>query len=214
MGVLGVLGGWTVYFAVSRMVHGLFGRILAAAFAAWCSIVLAAMACAGELAVSRTAAWSVVLPAMAGVHTLVGLGEGLITALVLVGVARARPELLQPERPLPADQSWGTVLAYGGLVSLALALFVSPFASSWPDGLEKVAEVLGFQDQASAPALPAPLPDYGVPGLRWDVLGTSLAGGIGTVVVFGLAWLLARVLVPKEASRGEASPHSPPPEEC
>jgi cobalt/nickel transport system permease protein len=214
MGVLGVLGGWTVYFAVSRVVRGLFGRILAAAFAAWCSIVLAAMACAGELAVSRTAAWSVVLPAMAGVHTFVGLGEGLITALVLVGIARTRPELLQPETLIPAGRSWRTMLAYGGLVSLALALFASPFASSWPDGLERVAEVLGFQDQARALPLPALLPDYEVPGLRWNVLGTSLAGGIGTVVVFGLAWLLARVLVPKEAPREERCPPSPPREEC
>ena len=70
--------------------------MLAAAFAAWCSTVLASVACAGELAASRTVAWSVALPAMAGVHMLIGVGEGLITALVLVAVGRARPELLAP----------------------------------------------------------------------------------------------------------------------
>jgi cobalt/nickel transport system permease protein len=206
MGVLGVLGGWAVYFAVSRGVHGLFGRILAAAFAAWCSTVLAAIACAGELAVSRTAAWSLVLPAMAGVHMLVGLGEGFITALVLVAIARVRPELLRSERPVPAERSFGTMLAYSGLIVLALALFASPLASTWPDGLEKVAQTLGFANQGTASVLPAPLPGYEVPGLRWNALGTALAGGLGTVVAFGLAWLLARVLVPKEAPAAGATP--------
>ncbi|HNX49185.1 MAG TPA: energy-coupling factor ABC transporter permease, partial [Thermoanaerobaculaceae bacterium] len=72
MGVLGVVGGWAIYDLVSRAVRGLFGRILAAGFAAWCSTMIAAVACAGELAVSGTVGWSVVLPAMAGVHALIG----------------------------------------------------------------------------------------------------------------------------------------------
>jgi cobalt/nickel transport system permease protein len=208
LGLLGVLGGWAVYFVVSRVVAGLFGRILAAAFAAWCSIVLAAIACAGELAVSGTAAWSVVLPAMAGVHMLVGVGEGLITGLVLVAIARVRPELLRPGHSAAPGRSIGTLLAYGGLVTLALALFASPLASSWPDGLEQVAATLGFGDRGRSPVLPAPLPDYEVPGLPWSPLGTSVAAGLGTVAAFGLAWLLARVLVPRGAPGEGGSPRS------
>ena len=210
MGVLGVVGGWVVYFAVSRVVKGLFGCILGAAFAAWCSTVLAAIACAGELAVSRTVGWSVVLPAMAGVHLFIGVGEGLITALVLVAIARARPELLQPEPPVPSRRSYAAVVVYGGLLALALALFASPFASAWPDGLDRVVEVLGFGGKATDPLVPAPLPDYEMPGIQWRVVSTSVAGGVGTIVVFALAWLLARVLVPKgdqiEATRSGRSP--------
>ncbi len=197
MGVLGVVGGWTIYYVVGRAVNGLFGRILAASFAAWCSTVLAAVACAGELAVSRTAAWSVVLPAMAGIHFLVGAGEGLITALVLSGIARARPELLAPE--VSADSPWssGAFVIYGGIIALALALFVSPLASSWPDGLERTAELLGFRTRAAAPLVAAPFPEYAVPRIRWSVLSTSLAAGAGTLIAFALAWVLARALVPK-----------------
>ena len=58
--------------------------LLAAAFAGWCSTVLASVACAGGLAASHTVRWSIALPTMAGVHMLIGIGEGLITALVLV----------------------------------------------------------------------------------------------------------------------------------
>ena len=144
MGVIGAVGGWAIYHLVSRVFKGLFGCILAAAFAAWCSIVLAAVACAGELAASGAAAWSVALPAMAGVHMLIGIGEGLISGLVLVGIARARPELLRADEAGTAARSYGSIVAYGAIISLAVALFASPFASAWPDGLEKVAEHLGF----------------------------------------------------------------------
>jgi cobalt/nickel transport system permease protein len=193
MGVIGGVGGWAIYHMVSRVFKGLFGCILAASFAAWCSIVLAAIACAGELAVSSTAAWSVALPAMAGVHMLIGIGEGLITGLVLAGIARTRPELLRADGGRARGGSYGAVAAYGTLIALALAMFVSPFASSWPDGLERTAEHLGFAGRAAA-IVPAPIPDYAMPGVSWSAAATSIAGVAGTVVVFVLAWVLARVL--------------------
>jgi cobalt/nickel transport system permease protein len=197
MGLIGAVGGWAIYHGVSRAVAGLFGRILAATFAAWCSTVLAAIACAGELAVSGTAAWSVTLPAMAGVHMLIGIGEALITGLVLAGIARTRPELLRVNGAPEKGVSYGPVAAYGALIALALALFVSPFASSWPDGLEKTAERLGFAGKAAAPVAAAPIPDYAMPGISWSAAATSIAGVVGTVTVFVLAWVLARVLVPR-----------------
>jgi cobalt/nickel transport protein len=47
----------------------------------------------------------------------------------------------------------------------------------------------------------APVPDYEMPGIHGSALATSLAGAAGTIVVFGLAWVLARVLVPKSKSK-------------
>jgi len=210
MGVIGGVGGWAIYRVVSRLVKGLFGCVVAATFAAWCSTVMASIACAGELAVSRTVRWSVALPAMAGVHMLIGIGEGLITALVLVAIARARPELLQPDEAAGRTRSYGTVVAYGGVIALGLALFVSPLASRWPDGLDRTAEVLGFKEKAVAPIVPAPIPDYKMPGMHWSTLGTSIAGAVGTVVVFALAWLFARALVPKGKPDRAGSPRDVP----
>jgi cobalt/nickel transport system permease protein len=200
MGIIGGVGGWAVYHLVSRLVKGLFGCVVAAAFAAWCSTVMASVACAGELASSHTVRWAVALPAMAGVHMLIGIGEGLITALVLVAIARTRPELVQPDGVAEPRRSYGAIVAFGGLIALGLALFVSPLASRWPDGLDRTAELLGFKEKAVAPMVPAPMPDYELPGFHWSTLGTSLAGAVGTIVVFALAWLLARALVPKGAS--------------
>jgi cobalt/nickel transport system permease protein len=206
MAVLGGVGGWAIYHLVRRAVKGLFGLVLAAAFAAWFSTVIASVACAGELAASHTVRFSVALPAMVGIHMLIGIGEALITALVVVAIAHARPELLQPDEATEPRRSYGAVVAYGGLIALGLALFVSPLASRWPDGLDKTAEVLGFKDKTAAPVFPAPIPDYEIPGIHWSTLGTASAGAVGTIVVFVLAWLLARVLVPKTRPENTAGP--------
>ncbi len=86
---------------------------------------------------------------------------------------------------------------YGLLISLGVALFVSPLASSLPDGLDKTAQMLGFAGKAAEHPLVKPLaPEYQMPGLGSGALAVSAAGAVGVVVVFVLAAVLARVLVP------------------
>ena len=198
MALVAPVVGYAVYSLVARVAgRQLRGRLLATAFAAWCSTVAASVTCAGELAFSGTVAWRVAFPAMAGIHVLIGLGEAVITTLVVAGVARVRPELFAAEAQPGVRLQYRTFLTYGLLVSLGLALFVAPFASGWPDGLEKVAATLGFDATAApAPVLPAPLPDYGIPGLSSVVLSTVIVGLAGTLVAFLLAFVLARVLTP------------------
>lgn len=207
LGIVGGAGGYYVYRLLHRLIGGERGRLAAAAFAAWASIVGAAVFVAAELWLSGTVAWSVGFPAMAGVHMLIGAGEAVITTLVLLAVARTRPELLEPDAR-PVRGSLREVLAYGAILSLGLAVFVSPFASVWPDGLEKVAETLGFLDRAAgAPLVPAPIPDYAMPGVGSARLATAAAGAAGTVAAFLFAWVLARVLVPpRAAARGPEAP--------
>ena len=201
MGIVSGVAGYAIYRVVRRIFHGTRGLVMAAAFAAWCSTVLAAIMCAGELALSGTVAWSVAFPAMANVHMLIGLGEALITALVLVAVASARPELLEHKTDEHTDSGYGTVLVFGLLISFGLALFVAPFACSWPDGLDKLAQTLGFEHRAGGqPLIHSPIPDYQLPGVSSAAVATALAGVIGTVIVFALAFLLARWLVPRPAS--------------
>lgn len=69
--------------------------LLSAGGAAWLSVMLAAGACAIELAISGTTPLSATLPAMLGVHALIGIGEGAITVLVLGIVLAARPDLIR-----------------------------------------------------------------------------------------------------------------------
>lgn len=70
------------------------------------------------------------------------------------------------------------------IIALVLAALISPLASSLPDGLEKVAGVLGFSDAARGPLLNSPLPDYTLPLLGDTPLSTSIAGLIGTLICF------------------------------
>jgi cobalt/nickel transport system permease protein len=209
MALLGAVGGYGVYRLLGRVRPGVRGRITAVAFAGWFSTVLAAIGCAGQLAWSGTVGWGAAFTAMTGVHLLIGLGEGLISALVLAGVERARPDLVhQPERA-SAGAGVGLFVGYGLLVAIGLAVFVAPFASSWPDGLEHVAEKLGFVAKAVSAPVSAPVPDYAMPGVSWAVGATALAGVAGALVVFCLAWLLGRLLVPKP-SGGDTLPVAKP----
>ena len=148
------------------------------------------------MSLSGVVPWSVVLPAMTGVHMLIGVGEALITTLVILAILRARPELLTDGDSALRARSLPEALAFGLLIALGIAMFVSPLASAWPDGLEKVAETLGFAERtADTPLVPSPMPDYAIPGIVSATWATALAGGVGTVIVFLLALGLARVLV-------------------
>ena len=198
MGLVATVGGWAIYRAVSRCLPGVRGQVAAVAFAGWCSTVLASLACAGELGWSGTAPWSVTVTAMAGVHMLIGLGEGAISALVFLAIVRARPELAAEANQSAGRSRVGSVVGFGMVVSLGLAMFVAPFACPWPDGLEKVATKLGFEHRGGA-VLWAPLADYAVLGCKSPMVATAVAGAVGALVVFGLALLLSRVLVPRAA---------------
>jgi len=83
------------------------------------------------------------------------------------------------------------------LVSILLAILLSPFASSSPDGLEKVAEDEGFLEKAEErqPAWElAPIPDYAVGGIENESLATALAGLIGTLLTFAVGLGLAKLI--------------------
>jgi cobalt/nickel transport system permease protein len=195
MGIVGAAGGYAIYRLVCTALPGRRGQVAAVAFAGWCSTVLAATFCAGQLAWSRTVAWPAAFTAMAGVHMLIGIGEGLISALAFLAIQRVRPDLVTDLDAARQPGLWNQFTRYGFLGAVGVALFVAPFACSWPDGLERVAARLGFEDKATRPVLVAPAAGYRAPGVHWAAGATALAGAAGAVVVFGLALLLARSLV-------------------
>ncbi len=197
MAIVSVCSGWLVFRLVRRLVRTEEQRavIFAAGFAGWIGTVLPSIACAGQLALSGTASWSVAFPAMANVHMLIGMGEGLATALVVTAVLRARPELILGASQMGAAARSGFI-GYGLVLTIGLALFVAPFACPWPDGLESVARRLGFERRAWDSAIHAPFPDYHLPYVGSATTATAIAGLIGTVIAFGAAYVLARLLVP------------------
>lgn len=194
MAVIGVWVGWVLTQTLQRLFGGSKGRLpLAAGIAAGVSVVVAAIACAIQLALSGTAPAGIVLGAMTGTHILIGVGEGLITGSVLVYLAKQRPDLLPGEQ----HQFRGWLVPVVSIVLVAGVL--SLFASAWPDGLERVAENLGFIDLGDKVRVivPTPLADYGIEGL--GTIGTSIAGLVGAAVCFAVAFGIAKVVKPNNA---------------
>jgi cobalt/nickel transport protein len=90
------------------------------------------------------------------------------------------------------------ILISGMGLALVIALFLSPWASSFPDGLERVAKDLGFIKKAEKPGVTvwekSPIPDYKIPGIQNESLATGLAGLAGTAAIAAAGWGLARLL--------------------
>jgi cobalt/nickel transport system permease protein len=193
MGVFTAFTGYLAYSMARRLTgDGPRARFASAFAGAWLSVMIGAIATSFELAASGTSPLGLALPAMAGVHALIGLGEGLITGGALALLQVSRPEVLAAGEGAPGRRSAAFVI--GGLgVSLLIAL-LSPLASSSPDGLEYVAEQHGFLGRAMGP-LYTLLPDYSVPFVRNAAMTTMAAVVLGTLFVFALAWLVGRSAV-------------------
>ena len=194
MALVGTLGGWGIFRALSTIVPGRAGRLAGVAFGSWSSVVLGAVTCAGQLAWSDAAPWKLVFPAMAGIHALIGVGEAVIATMVYSAVLRARPELAGLDPEAADGRSAAPLAALGLAFALALALFVAPFACPWPDGLEKIAATLGFEHRAAEPLLASPIPDYAFPGISSGRAATAVAGIFGTLILFGVGAFFARLL--------------------
>jgi cobalt/nickel transport system permease protein len=96
MGVTTALVGYVVYMASVKALPDRPAVRLGSAFAAaWISVMLAATLTSVQLAVSGTSPLDVALPAMLGVHALIGIGEGLITAAAVTFVLSTRPDLVE-----------------------------------------------------------------------------------------------------------------------
>lgn len=114
---------------------------------------------------------------------------------------------MTPSDPPPKNPLvWLTGLG----AALVIAVFVSPWASGDPDGLDRVAQDLQFEGQAheNPPARQLPFAqvfdEYALQGVP-EGLATPLAGLIGTLLTFGLAWGLGKLVI-----SSQKSPADPP----
>ena len=142
--------------------------------------------------------WQRFLSIMTLIHLPIGAVEGLATALVLVFVARTRPDLLNHEESRPSKKSVGRAAIWFGLATLVIAGGIVWFASSNPDGLEwSIARVSGAEEIAQEhPTLVSVwagkvanatsiMPDYDNP----------LSGIAGAVIVLLIVWILSSLLL-------------------
>ncbi|MFF3392430.1 energy-coupling factor ABC transporter permease [Streptomyces sp. NPDC002669] len=210
MGVVTVV----VAYALFRGLLGLLPRtrrsVTAASFVA-ALVSVPAAACAFTLIYwiggTTDIAIGKVFTAMVGVHTLIGIGEAVITGLTVGAVIAVRPDLVHGARGLTAPlklridgelvdapaarpaaapaatRSPRALWATGLVTALVLAGFVSFYASSNPDGLEKVAADKGIDEKVEEHAAKdSPLADYGVK----DVSDARISGGLAGVIGVGV----------------------------
>jgi len=95
MGIIGSIGGYYIYNFFRKKLKR---RLLSAFLAAWISLVLASAVCAIELAWSGSYSLVAIMKAMVGIHILIGLGEGLITVLILILLLKYFPKFLKNEK--------------------------------------------------------------------------------------------------------------------
>lgn len=187
MAVIGVFVAHAIYTLIRRLAGDRpFGIFISGFVAAWSSIWIASLSCALQLAISGTSPANIAIPAMAAIHALIGIGEGLITAGALAFLYTSRRDLLQP------GQAGGNkaVLVGGSLIALLLVV-LSPLASTHPDGLEWVAEQHGFLE-AARESFYNLIPDYVMPGIQDEAAATIIAGVLGAAIVFTVATAAAR----------------------
>lgn len=184
MGITGVAVSYMIYHSLKRVLGASKTSLFISAFtAAWVSIEVTALAVALQLALSGTSPANLAIPAMALVHALIGIGEGLITVGALAFLYASRRDLIESgTKPAPA----GPLVWAGGLVIALVLAVASPLASANPDGLEAVARQQRFLNMAQSSVYDI-IPDYILPGISNQALATILAGIIGTLIVFGVA---------------------------
>jgi cobalt/nickel transport system permease protein len=190
MGIVSAFVGYTTYNLVKRVLGNTkAGNLVGTGIGAWLGVVVASAVTALELAVSGTSPLNIGLPAMVGIHLLIGIGEALISVAAVAFIRQTRPDLIGNSTKLATSGSgW---IAVGLMIAIAIA-FASPLASQHPDGLDSVAQEQGFAELAQDNPYQI-MPDYSVPFIDNELLTTIAAGVIGVLVVAGIGYGVAKV---------------------
>lgn len=92
MGIIGTILGYYIFILLNKVFKE---KIYINSFiAGWLAIVLGALSCSIQLALSKTVPIYLGLPSMVSIHALIGIGEGLITSLVLTFLYKTRKDLI------------------------------------------------------------------------------------------------------------------------
>jgi cobalt/nickel transport system permease protein len=110
MGVLGaLLAGYLVVAAQKVLPHTRAAFLGSVGVIAWLAVMSGAAATSFELAISDTIPLATVLPAMLGVHALIGIGEAIVTVAAVAAILASRPDLVALAPPWLAEPSTAPV---------------------------------------------------------------------------------------------------------
>lgn len=191
MAIVPAFGGWAIFrLSLRGLGSGRAAVTAATALGAGCSVVLSAMTFSLEwlFGASAPVAFDSVFVAMVGVHFLIGLGEGAISASIVGAVVASRPDLVAgaPDAALdaaPVRVRTRTFLVAGLLSAAVIGAVLSQFAATAPDGLERVAASTGITEGRAEQALArGPFSDYATRGIDNQAVSLAIAGLTGVVL--------------------------------
>ena len=154
------------------------------------SVVFSSIAFVLEYAIGGTVSVPLgsVLVAMISTHLFIGLGEGIITALIVSLLLRVRSDLVYVNSNKNNSNNLST--SYGVFILLILSLtLITPYASSSPDGLESVASEFGFEETDGIVLL---LEDYGISSINNNFVSTIASALLGVLAIAGFSTLFLR----------------------
>jgi cobalt/nickel transport system permease protein len=217
MGVVGSLGGYAIYAGIRRRIAGHRGIVVGAVVASWVSVVAASALFCMEFSLSHPDEGfhlPMLFAVMTSFHSLIGVGEALITGGVVSYLLAIRPDLIAvPGSSAGPIAGLGRVVWSGAVAALAVAAFAAPFASEAADGLEAVAKEMKFDGLEQEPRvlllsgyeMPLPGSDSSSGDSSgtssgeataiassgfWQKLSVSLAGLLGTGAILGITFAL------------------------
>lgn len=199
MAVVTSFGGYALFRLFRRLFPASAAGVVAASgLAAGLSVVLSAAAFSLEWLFGATVPvpFDTVFGAMVGVHTLIGIGEGAITALIVGAVLTSRPDLVAGARDLDRARlaerrriPTRAFVAAGVAVAVVVATVMSQLSASAPDGLERVATETGIMTSARDHALASGVfADYATAGVSDPALSLAVAGVSGVALTLAIGY--------------------------
>lgn len=180
---MGIIGAGLLGFVYQKIQEKGLGKKLSLGISSFLSVLTAAFVCSLEVGISGTVALGKVLPVMLSVHALIGFGEVAVT-IAVVSVLSFYVDLWQEKE---------RQFAFGAFALASIAVLFSPFASSFPDGLEWAVQKFSFVEFRGF-EFSGIFPDYQANFIANQGLSTIVAGFAGIALVFCLTWGIGKIL--------------------
>jgi cobalt/nickel transport system permease protein len=199
---ISTFGGYYLYSLLKNFVIEPYGSYISAFLSAWLTLLLTSLAVCGMLSVCGIEEFFTTLGPMVGPHVKVGIGEGMLTVLLLAGIRFLAPDVFSHRKPMSksAKKAACTLM----VLALTVSLVISPFASRATEGLEKFTLDRGHPDPHRIIIhYQSPMPDYYLPGVRDQDLAKILGGTMGTVITFAACMMALSIIRIREDSEDQ-----------
>ncbi|MEW5802109.1 MAG: energy-coupling factor ABC transporter permease [bacterium] len=192
--VVSTFGGYYLYFQLKNLVIEPYGYYISAFLSAWLTLLITSLTVCGMLSVCGIEKFSATISPMLGPHVVVGITEGVLTVLLIMGIqalSAGHPPDPQETAPRSTRKVAWALLGMALLVSLV----ISPFASRSAEGL-KVFALNRIYLRSHKIVIPyqAPVPNYHLPGVRNQKMAKILGGTLGTLLTFFFCFLVCSAI--------------------